>query len=128
MNRILGLSLDTRWKICAAKDLGQVAGTLVVGYFDPLQAAHVRRLEEIRRGSDLLTIVVADPPLPLLPLHARAELVAALACVGRVILAGSKLDETLARLQPAALIDERAADEQRTRDLAAHVASRHARA
>ena len=128
MNRILERSLDTRRKIRAAEDVGQVAGTLVVGYFDPLHAAHIRRLEEIRRGGDLLTIVVADPPAPLLPVHARAELVAGLACVGVVIPAASNLDEILARLQPDALIDERPADEQRTRELAAHVASRHARA
>jgi bifunctional ADP-heptose synthase (sugar kinase/adenylyltransferase) len=83
--------LDTRNKIIGA---GQAAALLreerahavVIGYFDPLLAAHARRLAEIRPAHGGLIAVIDDPPDPVLSLHARAELVAALAAVDFVVM------------------------------------------
>lgn len=61
-------------------------GTRVVsGYFDPLLAIHPRWLEELK-GPGLLAVVVRNPPAPILPARARAELVAALRIVDFVML------------------------------------------
>lgn len=60
----------------------------VSGYFDPLLAAHVRRLEELRQEHVGLVAVIADPAQPVLPSRARAELAAALACVDWVVVGG----------------------------------------
>jgi glycerol-3-phosphate cytidylyltransferase-like family protein len=78
--------LDTRAKI-AQTETGKTVRTIVVsGYFDPLTAAHARRLAELRSRADRLVAVVLDPPEPVLPARSRAELVAALACVDQVVL------------------------------------------
>lgn len=53
------------------------------GYFDPLLAAHAQRLQQVKGGAPLL-VLIADPPAPVLASRARAELVAALACVDYV--------------------------------------------
>ena len=118
--------MDTRSKIRSADDAAEVSGTVVVGYFDPLLAAHVRRLEEIRRGGAPLTVLIADPADPLLPSRARAELVAAIAGVHCVIEAGADPARVLARLRPSVILDERASDDARTRELAGHISARHA--
>lgn len=84
--------------------------TLVAGYFDPVVADHARRLEASGAG---LTISLLEPPDPLLPARARAELLAAFACVERVILgdaralAGSVIDETAADLAARQALVER---------------------
>lgn len=94
--------------------LEQAAGlrvdTLVAGYFDPVVADHARRLEAIGPG---LTVCLLDPPDPLLPARARAELLAAFAGVDRVILgdaralAGRVIDETAADLAARQALVER---------------------
>jgi glycerol-3-phosphate cytidylyltransferase-like family protein len=82
--------LDTRTKI-AQTDTAKNAHTIVVsGYFDPLTAAHARRLTELRSRAGRLVAVVLDPPEPVLAARDRAELVAALACVDQVILGASE--------------------------------------
>lgn len=53
----------------------------MLGYFDPLTAEIAARLATL--GSQL-TVAILDPPDPLLPARARAELVAALRCVQQV--------------------------------------------
>ena len=58
----------------------------VEGAFDPLLAAHVRRLRECANSGQLLVVAVTNPPNPLLSQRARAELVAALAMVDSVVL------------------------------------------
>jgi hypothetical protein len=60
---------------------------MVVGHFDPLLASHVRRLQEAVNDSGPLVVVVTDPPDPLLPGRARAELVAGLAMVDWIAVA-----------------------------------------
>jgi hypothetical protein len=75
--------VDTRTKIGATA--GSATSVAVSGYFDPLLAAHARQLKEIASGGRV-TVYIADPTAPLLPARARAELVAALAVVERVVL------------------------------------------
>ncbi len=98
---------------------------LVTGYFDPLVAGHARRLGEIAHAGSALFVAVGNPPRPLLPARARAELVAALRMVDYVLLAEAHTPaDWLALLQPDALFREEAADERRTQDLIQHVQSR----
>ena len=88
-----------------------------------MHAGHVRRLREICRDGERVTVVVADPPEPMLPTRARAELVAALDCVAFVIPAGREADAITAN-RPH-VIDERSADVDRARTFAQHVLERH---
>ncbi len=60
----------------------------VSGWFDPLLAAHASQLESLRVPGRSLVVVITDPPDPLLPARARAELVAALRPVDYVVLEG----------------------------------------
>lgn len=81
------IHLDTRSKILAP---GQTppsapATVIVTGYFDPLTAAHVRSLLQHRKLHSRLIVAVLDPPSPILPVRARAELLAALRCVDQVL-------------------------------------------
>ena len=96
---------------------------IVVGYFDPMHAGHVRRLHELCAAGDRLTVVIADPPEPILPTQARAELAAALDCVAYVIPAGPNADSAIANAPN--VIDERPADSTRARTFAQHVLARH---
>ena len=97
--------LDTREKISAT------GAVLVTGHFDPLTAAHARRITELKQSDRPLVVVVTSPANPILPARARAELVAALGAVDQVIVA----DE---------IVHEEAADSERTRALIAHIHSR----
>jgi hypothetical protein len=81
--------VDTRTKIipyedCLIQMRSAPAGTVVTGYFDPLLAAHALRLRECAGHGRPLVVLIADPPEPLLPARARAELVAALEVVDLV--------------------------------------------
>lgn len=78
--------MDTRAKIVESDGVQNARTIVVSGYFDPLTAAHARRLIELRACADRLVVVVLDPPEPVLAAQVRAELVAALACVDRVVL------------------------------------------
>ena len=87
MNR----GLDTRTKIRSYDDaLDSTRGKnarWVSGSFDPLLAAHARRLAELAEGADLLIVTVMDSgPDSILPVEARAQLVAALAVVDCVVI------------------------------------------
>jgi bifunctional ADP-heptose synthase (sugar kinase/adenylyltransferase) len=91
--------LDTRTKIVSAAEARQrLAGQSahwLSGYFDPLLAEHVRMLRQNTAAGCRLVVEIANPPQPLLPARARAELVAALAIVDYVVLAdGAKTSET----------------------------------
>ena len=98
---------------------------LAVGFFDPLLAGHVRRLEGLREGSARLMVAVADPPRPLLAARARAELVAALAMVDYVVLPDERrVEDLLYRLEAAIVVRGEAADEELTEDLIRHVHAR----
>jgi bifunctional ADP-heptose synthase (sugar kinase/adenylyltransferase) len=83
--------LDTRTKIHSYEDaLDSTRGKnarWVSGRFDPLLAAHARRLAELSEGADLLIVTVMDAGLDsILPVEARAQLVAALAAVDCVVI------------------------------------------
>jgi bifunctional ADP-heptose synthase (sugar kinase/adenylyltransferase) len=83
--------LDTRTKIHSYEDALDRAGgknaRWVSGRFDPLLAWHARRLRELSEGADLLIVTVMDTgPDSILPVEARAQLVAALAAVDFVVI------------------------------------------
>jgi glycerol-3-phosphate cytidylyltransferase-like family protein len=98
-------ALDTRQKIFD----GEVV--LVTGHFDPLTAEHAQRLESLRKPDHALVVVITSPAHPILPARARAELVAGLAVVDRVLIAED-------------VVREEAADFERSREFAEHVRSR----
>jgi len=123
--------VDTRSKIISVDsldDLRRRASRLkvVTGHFDPLLAAHARRLAALKQPGETLVVVITEPDRPLLPAPARAELVAALAVVDCVMLAGADLEQLLARLKPDELVREEAADEARRADLIRRVHGRQA--
>ena len=107
----------------AAAAIGQSGNlTAIVGHFDPMTAAHARRMSDFCRISGPIVVIVTDPAEPILPLRARAELVAALHAVDYVIAAMHNTSaEIIARLQPDEVIQEEEADVRRTQDLIAHV-------
>ena len=119
--------MDTRDKIITAPQAVEIALRLrergksvkvVTGCFDPVLAGHARRLEELRGDAETLVVLVTEPPRPILPARARAELVAALAVVDYVILSEEG--------KPAGLgVQLDAADAEFTRDLIQHVRNRH---
>lgn len=80
--------MDTRRKIVrdAAGWHPPAGAVAVLGHFDPLLAAHAAQLESLKGGAAALIVCVADPQDPILPLEARAELVAALRAVDAVVL------------------------------------------
>jgi bifunctional ADP-heptose synthase (sugar kinase/adenylyltransferase) len=82
--------LDTRSKIIPLEEARErkrnQSTSWLAGHFDPLLAEHVRRLHEQAAPERLLIVEVTNPPRPLLPQRARAELVAALSMVDYVVL------------------------------------------
>ena len=84
------MSLDTRTKIVSEEEAARLTGARdavwVSGHFDPLLAAHAKLLRQRATPGTLLIAVVTNPTSPLLPLRARAELVAALSAVDYVVM------------------------------------------
>jgi len=81
------IGMDTRGKMIASSEAARLAAkgaTVVSGYFDPLLASHARRLADLKNGAKLI-VVIEDPPRPILPARARAELVASLRAVDYVV-------------------------------------------
>ena len=83
--------MDTRTKIHSYEDaLDRSRGKntrWVSGRFDPLLAGHAQRLAKLAEGADLLIVTVMDSePDSILPVEARAQLVAALAVVDCVVI------------------------------------------
>lgn len=79
--------MDTRPKIVGVEEalrLAAAGATVVSGYFDPLLASHAERLAELKRNRTPLLVVIASPANPILPVRARAELVAGLRTVDYV--------------------------------------------
>jgi hypothetical protein len=114
--------MDTRNKIVNAAQAAKDPGGLVRGYFDPLCVAHVRRLEAFAdAGGGPVTILLDSPPQPLLPVAARAELLAALHVVKQVVVAEGSVPEVFRSL---AIADESSADLVRVQDLMEHVKRR----
>lgn len=115
--------MDTRTKIVPSFEASN--RKTVIGYFDPMHAGHVRRLQELCAASgDRIAVVIADPPQPILPTRARAELVAALDCVESVVLLADAHADSLLATRPG-IVDERSADTRRARTFAQHVLARH---
>jgi cytidyltransferase-like protein len=109
--------LDTRSKIVDAVPEDAAHYKVIVGHFDPLHAGHTRRLRELCGNGERIVVAIEDPPEPILPARARAELVAALDCVAYVLVSPSRI--------PPNVIDERQPDAQRARVFAQHVLARH---
>lgn len=123
--------MDTRTKILSpaqAETLRARAARLkvITGHFDPLLAAHARRLAELKQPGETLLVIITEPERPILPAVARAELAAALAVVDCVMLARSDLPGLLEKLRPDELVREEAADERRKQELADLVRRRQA--
>ena len=77
--------MDTRLKITGAETQPAIEPAKVIsGFFDPLTAAHIARMRELAPEGGL-TVLVSSPPEPLLPLRARAELLAGLKMVASVV-------------------------------------------
>ena len=109
--------MDTRSKIVSAVEAAGIAAagaTVVSGYFDPLLASHGRRLAGLKRGAKLI-VAIMDPPQPILPARARAELVASLSAVVHVV-------ETSNGIRVDVRLEEE--DQQRFEELVAHVHAR----
>ena len=94
--------MDTRNKIISADAAVEIARqvkqqgrrlTVVTGYFDVLGAAQVRGLIAVRKGTvdSVLMVILLPRSEPLLPLRARAELVAGLSMVDYVVSEGEGL-------------------------------------
>ena len=122
--------MDTREKIIDLARAAEIAAglhrdgarlKLVAGYFDVLTSDHVRRLGALA-GVQPLMLVVLDPPHPLLPARARAELAAALGVIDYVLLLdGADLARALKEIQPHEFIREEIADRQCSQALIEHV-------
>jgi bifunctional ADP-heptose synthase (sugar kinase/adenylyltransferase) len=127
--------MDTRNKIIPPDRAAALAGELrdrgaalkvVTGYFDVLVADHIRRLREIADGSGAVFALVLDPPQPMLPKGARAELVAALAVIDYVVPAEEQAArELLTHFHPGEIVREESADLLRASRLTEHVQRRH---
>ena len=121
--------MDTRAKII---DLASAARLrrpgvrlkVVTGYFDVLTPDLVRRLRSLSDGGRLIAVVL-DPPNPLLPSHARAELAAALSMIDYVLLLPDVgLERALEEIRPDEVVREDTADGKRLQALIEHVHQR----
>ena len=83
-----------------------------------MTAAHAVRLSELRRDGEQFVVAVLDPPDPLLPARARAELVAGLAAVDYVVVS------SVNGLSASETIHEEEQDLMRRRALCEHVMAR----
>ncbi len=90
--------MDTRGKIVTWAEAGQRMphmSFIVSAWFDPMLAQHAAWMDEIPEQFRVV-VQLLDPPDPLLPARARAELAAALARVELVILdSGGAVEPTL---------------------------------
>lgn len=119
--RAILICLDTRKKIVEPGAIPRDgrAVELIIGYFDPVWACTVERLRSLCRTDAITVAAVGHPPDPLLPWRARAELVAALACVDYVVDAARA-----GELTGANVADERESDAERSRQLATRILKR----
>ena len=120
--------MDTRDKIVNwSGQLALPAGAAcVTGCFDPLTAAHLERLEQIASAHPGgLTVIITDLADAILPSLARAQLVAGLRPVHRVIVAGDRLEEICAQAPSEAIYREESAEKLIRQDLIRHVHARH---
>lgn len=126
--------MDTRKKILTVAQAVETVRRLraegssvrfATGWFDPLIAAHARRLEQLRDGASRVMVIVTDPSRPILPARARAELVAALSVVDFVVPSEEeRLEDLLTQLEATEVLRGEAADETLTQQLIHHVQTR----
>lgn len=126
--------MDTRNKILTEDEAQRVARQLrgagirlrlVTGYFDPLLAAHARRLAELSAPNTTLMALVNSAPDTLLEAKSRAELLASLAVVDYVVLPqNSDVTAIIEQIAPDAICREEEIDRERTRQLAARIRER----
>ena len=119
--------MDTREKIVPIGSLRGLGENkkVVVGYFDPLYASGIGRLREICGEGERIMVIVADRPGAILPLLARAEMVAALRCVERVAICNGDPMNAAAQTGACEILDELHADERRAAELSALIADRY---
>jgi len=127
--------VDTRTKIKSWAEAGELIGSLshgtakgvvVTGFFDPLLAEHALRLEEIASVRGRVIVALNDAPSVLLPVRARAELLAGLRSVDSVLLPPpGGLQAMLAGLPPDLIIREETCDERRRENLIRRVRQKH---
>jgi bifunctional ADP-heptose synthase (sugar kinase/adenylyltransferase) len=122
--------MDTRTKILSPEAAPR-ACTVVTGTFDVVVAGDARELAGIRASHPERPLLVVVLPLTdsLLPLRARAELVAALRMVDYVVTADddapeADTDALLASLEPAQLVRLDEVHAIRKRQLMEHVQRR----
>ena len=113
--------MDTRSKIIGLAEAAALPARAVVsGHFDPMTAAHLARLREIAPEGGL-TLLVTSLPDPLLPLRARAELMAGLAMTQAVVELDGPAPASLGGLP---VIHEEQNDLERREALMRHVLER----
>ena len=98
---------------------------LIAGSFDVLQAAHLRDLQA--QPASTLFVGVLSGGDAVLPLRARAELVAAVRAVRGVIPVDGDLDAVIAALRPDEVVDRTDDHQTQLRQLISHVHERHSR-
>ncbi len=117
--------MDTRIKILSGPRILEGEPLAVVtGYFDVVRAEHVRDLAAAHRRAPRarLLVVVVRGAEPLLPLAARAELVAAIRMVDYVLTADDHDVERLVKaLRPVILVRLESDDLHRVSRLKEHV-------
>lgn len=131
-----GNSMDTRTKILtgsgarAEAEALHASGTAlqaVTGYFDVLQPAMLRALEQCAAPGMRLFACVLEPAHPVLPARARAELAAALRMVDYVVPITAGLEELIRDMRPERQTALEAMDDRGTEALMALVFRRHER-
>lgn len=117
--------MDTRTKILSPPAVVPAEPLVVVtGHFDVLRAEHVRELAEVRSGTPgaKLLVIVSQGLESLLPLAARAELVAGLRMVDYVLTAcDGDVDALIEAIEPARLVRLEVEDARRVSWLKEHV-------
>lgn len=128
--------MDTRVKILTAQQAAHrlrefvrdgVALRVFTGYFDVLGVDHVQQLRGAINGAvrPVVFVIVLWSPDPILTLEARAELVAALAMVDYVVIAGGEADfEAVLTAAGNKILRTENENAQRTRQLIEHVHQR----
>lgn len=106
-----------------ARNRGEVC-RLVIGYFDPMLAAHAQRIREARTGAGLLVVLIDSPENPLLPASARANLIAGLQAVDYVVVPGEGDLELITAFPESDIAVEKEADAKGTQELARRVHER----
>ena len=104
--------LDTRTKIVDFEEFRErmlapaPPRALVIGHFDPVVYSHVERMGALAAEYGPLAVCVTSPVDPLLPVRARAELAAALACTEFVTIAEHAEVAVLSGITDLVVIDE----------------------